>query len=82
MQTIKINRRGQITIPRRIRKQVGLQNGDSVALIPVADGLILRPLTQTLFDLRGSIPVTCEQDFEQIRKKFMQARPAGDDRSG
>ena len=69
MLTIKIGRRGQITIPHRIRQQVGLREGDSLAMIPQEGQVILRPITQTLLDLRGSVVVSGEQDFNAIRQQ-------------
>ena len=74
MLTVKIGRRGQITVPRTIRRQMGLKEGDSLAIIPLENQIILRPLTQTLLDLRGSIPVEEPQDFEEIRKRVIAGR--------
>jgi len=74
MLTVKIGRRGQITVPRTIRRQLGLKEGDSLAIISSENQVILRPLTQTLLDLRGSIPVEEPQDFEEIRKRVIASR--------
>lgn len=71
MLSVKVGRRGQITIPRRIRQQIGLHEGDSLAMIPQSGQVILRPITQTLLDLRGSVPVEGEQDFDAIRNKIL-----------
>lgn len=71
MITIKIGRRGQITLPSAIRRQTGLQEGDRVALVPQGDQIILRPMTQSLLDLRGSVPVDGPQDFPAIRKQVI-----------
>ena len=48
-----------------------LKEGDSLAIISSENQVILRPLTQTLLDLRGSIPVEEPQDFEEIRKRVI-----------
>jgi len=69
--TIKMGRRGQITLPSAIRRKVGLQEGDHIAVVPQGDQVILRPITQTLLDLRGSVPVTTLQDFAAIRHQVM-----------
>jgi AbrB family looped-hinge helix DNA binding protein len=74
MVTIKIGRRGQITIPRDIRRQLGLQEGDAIALIPQEGQAILLPITQTLLELRGSVPVKGTQDFAEIRRKVIAER--------
>lgn len=79
MITIRIGRRGQITIPREIRRQLGIQEGDTIALIPEGDQAILRPVTKTLLDLRGSVEVSGPQDFAKIRQQVISSRS---DRAG
>jgi AbrB family looped-hinge helix DNA binding protein len=74
MITTKVGRRGQITLPSQVRRQSGIKEGDRIALILQGDQVILRPLTQTLFDLRGSVPVTGEQDFNAIRRQVLVER--------
>jgi hypothetical protein len=36
------------------------------------DEVILQPLTRTLFDLRGSVPVSGAQDFTTIRQQVIE----------
>jgi len=74
MITIKIGNRGQITIPRDIRRQMGLNAGDGIALVADGDRMILRPVQQTLLDLRGSVAVSEPQDFDSIRKQVLDGR--------
>jgi AbrB family looped-hinge helix DNA binding protein len=74
MITIKVGRRGQITLPRLIRKQFGLREGDRIAILPQEEQVIIRPLTQTLFNLRGSVPVSAPQDFSAIRQQVITDR--------
>jgi AbrB family looped-hinge helix DNA binding protein len=74
MITTKVGRRGQITLPRLVRRQTGIKEGDRIALILQGDQVIIRPLTQTLLDLRGSVPVTGEQDFAAIRRQVLAER--------
>jgi AbrB family looped-hinge helix DNA binding protein len=74
MITTKVGRRGQITLPRLVRRQTGLKEGDHIALIVQGDQIVIRPLTQTLLDLRGSVPALGEQDFDAIRQKVLAGR--------
>jgi len=74
MITATVGRRGYITIPRNIRRQIGIKEGDRVTLVVQGDHIVLRPITQTLLDLRGSVPVTGPQDFDAIRKEVLTAR--------
>ena len=74
MITARIGRRGQFTLPREIRRAMGLKEGDRVLLVPENGRVILHPLPKTLLDLRGSVKVTGEQDFAAIRRQVFAAR--------
>lgn len=71
MNVTKVGRRGQITLPKAIRQWLRLQEGDQIAFVRQGDEIILQPLTQTLLDLRGSVPVSEPQDFEGIRREVI-----------
>ena len=81
METARVRHRGQITLPRAIRRRLDLQEGDQIAFLERGDEIVLLPLTKTLLDLRGSVPVSGIQDFNQIRRKAieMHVREAMDD---
>lgn len=74
MTTVKIGRRGQITLPAALRRMFNLHEGDPVALIPQGESILIRPMIKTLFDLRGSIQVEEEQDFYSIRQQVQEER--------
>ena len=67
-----VGRRGQMTVPRQIRRSLNLAEGDRIAFIQRGDKVILQPLTSTLLDLRGSVPVEEPQDFAAIRNQVMR----------
>jgi AbrB family looped-hinge helix DNA binding protein len=70
----KIGRRGQITIPRQVRRYLHLEEGDQLAFVFRGKEVLIQPLTQTLTDLRGSVPVSAPQDFAAIRRQVFQKR--------
>lgn len=74
MQTSKVGRRGQTTIPKKIREELHLREGDRVAYVRRGEAITLQPLTKSLLDLRGSVPVTAPQDFETIRRHVIDER--------
>ena len=74
MYTTKVGKRGQVTIPIAIRRRLGLEEGDQVAVVPQGEQIILQPLTRTLLDLRGSVPVSEPQDFDAIRRQVIAER--------
>jgi len=47
-------------------------------LIAEADHVLLLPISTTLFDLRGSVPVSGVQNFETIRRQVIAARGSRD----
>jgi len=69
----KVGRRGQITLPRTVRYWLNLREGARVAFIRRDDEIVLEPLTRTLLNLRGSIPVSGPQDFTAIRQQVVEA---------
>ena len=81
----KVGRRGQTTIPKEIRELTGLREGDRVAFVRRDRDIVLKPLKQTLVDLRGSVVVPGPQDFEAIRREalgeMLAARGTKDPRS-
>ncbi len=74
MISVRIGKRGQVTLPREIRKKIGLREGDHIAFILQEGQVVIRPMTQTLLDMRGSVPVAEPQDFEAVRKQVIHAR--------
>jgi hypothetical protein len=43
-----------------------------LAFLRRGDEVILQPLTRTLLDLRGSVPVSGPQDFTAIRRQVIE----------
>lgn len=43
METTKVGRRGTVVIPAKLRKQLGLDEGDLLVAEAVDDGILLRP---------------------------------------
>lgn len=72
--SLRIGRRGQITIPSSVRQELRLVEGDHV-IAQVRDGqLVLRPVGRSIFALRGSVPVDGPQDFAAIRAEVIGSR--------
>jgi AbrB family looped-hinge helix DNA binding protein len=72
LKTTKLGRSGQVTIPSQVRKQLGLDEGDTIVFIPLEEYILIKPLTKTLLDIRGSVLVTSPQDFDDIRHQVLQ----------
>ncbi len=74
MLATRIGRRGQITLPREVRRRMKADEGDQIAFIMDGEQVVIKPITQSLLDLRGSVPVSGEQDFDSIRKQALAER--------
>jgi len=69
MTTSRVTSKGQTTIPKGIREQLGIKTGDRVAFLLHDDGVLLRPVKGTLLDLRGSIkPRKHPEDMDEVRR--------------
>ena len=51
--TGKIGSRGQVTLPKEVRRRFKLEPGQDIAFVIKGDALTIIPLTKTLFDLEG-----------------------------
>jgi AbrB family looped-hinge helix DNA binding protein len=78
----KITGKGQVTIPKRIRDELGLKPGDRVLFVLRDGEVVLQPIKSTLLDLKGSVePRRRPEDFKVVRKhtKKRVARKAAHD---
>jgi AbrB family looped-hinge helix DNA binding protein len=46
MKTVTITEKGQVSIPKRLRKSAGFKNGSKVAILVFKDKVELRPMKQ------------------------------------
>ena len=75
MVTAKITSKGQITIPIRVRKALGVRPGDRIAFIELENGkFTVVPATKSVKSLKGIIktppkPVSLEEMDAAIRRK-------------
>lgn len=74
MSIAKVGRRGQMTLPREVRRALDVQEGDHIVSVRRRDELSVQPLNRTLPELRGSVPVSGPQDFEGIREQVREDR--------
>lgn len=64
-----ITRKGQVTIPKPIRDQLGLEEGEKIMFIRRGDEVLLKVLRGSILDLKGSVrPSARPEDFSRIRQ--------------
>ena len=71
MQKIKITFKGQVTIPKKIRKALAIREGDSVIFSVEGDHAVVKPIKKkALVDFYGSLPATRSYPgLEAVRKE-------------
>jgi AbrB family looped-hinge helix DNA binding protein len=74
MLNVRVNPKGQVTLPREIRRKLKIKAGDQMAVILDGDQIVFKPFTKTLLDMRGSIKVKGVQDFDNIRREALKKR--------
>ncbi|MGC1404711.1 MAG: AbrB/MazE/SpoVT family DNA-binding domain-containing protein [Thermodesulfobacteriota bacterium] len=74
MNIAKVGRRGQIILPKAVRESLEIKEGDRLSFVNKGAEIVLKPITQTLIHLRGSVPVSNRQDFKAIRKQVIKTR--------
>ncbi len=75
MPSAKVTSKGQITLPKEIRKALGLREGDRVSFRIRTDGkALIEPETVSLLSLRGSIkPKVRDVSIEAMNEAIRQA---------
>ncbi|NTU55169.1 MAG: AbrB/MazE/SpoVT family DNA-binding domain-containing protein [Anaerolineales bacterium] len=74
MLNVRVSPKGQVTLPREIRRKLKIKSGDQMAVILDGDQIVFKPFTKTLLEIRGSVKVSGEQDFEKIRTDVLSKR--------
>ena len=72
MLNVRVNPKGQVTLPREIRRKLKIKTGDQMAVILDGEQIVIKPITHTLLDLRGRVRVSGKQDFDAIRQQVMR----------
>lgn len=71
MQQAKVTFKGQITIPKAVRKALDIREGDSVTFMVEGNHAVLKPLKKkALLDFYGALPATRPYPgLEVVRKE-------------
>lgn len=76
--------KGQMTIPKEVRKALNLKSSGKVMIVVDGDQAIIRPLKGNILDIGGSIRITVKEkpaDFrkirEEVRKKITKRVASG-----
>ncbi|OHB47959.1 MAG: hypothetical protein A2106_02845 [Planctomycetes bacterium GWF2_40_8] len=70
MQTVKVLPKGQITIPKDVRKQMGIKVGDTLVIEETDDKVVLKK-GKTIFDYAGTLP-DIGMSIKEMREKAIE----------
>lgn len=73
--TLTLTSRGQITIPKRIRKALHLEANDKITILLKDDMLILKPIKGNILDIGASIKIPGDEkpiNFKKVRKQMVR----------
>jgi antitoxin PrlF len=72
MEKAKVLPKHQMTIPKRIRKKLGIKEGDVLLLEVVEDKVVMRK-SKRIEDLRGTLPPLQGLSFEEVLDTTVEA---------
>jgi AbrB family looped-hinge helix DNA binding protein len=64
--------KGQMTIPKEVRKALNLRPSEKVIIVVEGNRAILQPLKGTLLDIGGSVKITDREkpiEFKKVREE-------------
>lgn len=78
--TVRVQEKGQVTIPRDIRRQLKLKKGDLVTFISTENGVIIKTLDSAADDLLVILGKSLDSRGIQIEQVLTRAKTIGSDR--
>jgi antitoxin PrlF len=72
MPIVVLTSKGQMTIPKEVRKALNLRPSEKVIVVVEGDQAIIKPLKGTLLDLGGSVKIPDVEkpiDFRRVREE-------------
>jgi len=73
---VRVSSKGQVVIPRQVRKALNLKEGDELLLVPTEEGILMRPPSKERGGLRGLLkgldidPEECEAILSEARRSL------------
>ncbi len=68
--TVNFGTKGQVVIPRRLRREFEIEEGTKATVVATPDGILLKPITRTYIrSLRGSLKGTKAMETFMAERK-------------
>ena len=79
MPIVAISAKGQVTIPKEVRRAMNLKSADRVIIVLDGEQAVLKPIRGNLLDIGGSIsipdgdkPIDFQRVRESVKRKLTQ----------
>jgi AbrB family looped-hinge helix DNA binding protein len=70
MDTVSFGTKGQVVIPRRLRKEFEIESGTKATVVSTPEGILLKPITRSYIrSLRGSLKGTKAMETFMAERK-------------
>ena len=70
LDTVSFGTKGQVVIPRRLRKDFEIEDGTKATVVSTPEGILLKPITRTYIkSLRGSLKGTKAMETFMAERK-------------
>ena len=70
LDTVNFGTKGQVVIPRRLRKEFEIEEGTKATVVSTPEGILLKPITRTYIkSLRGSLKGTKAMETFMAERK-------------
>jgi AbrB family looped-hinge helix DNA binding protein len=77
--TVRVQEKGQVTIPRKIRKQMNLKKGDLVTFVSTENGVVIKTLDLAADDLLAVLAQTLQERGIPIADVLTRSQKVGAD---
>jgi AbrB family looped-hinge helix DNA binding protein len=77
--TVRVQEKGQVTIPRTIRRQLNLKKGDLVTFVSTENGVVIKTLDLAADDLFAALGKTLEARGIKIADVLARSQQVGAD---
>ena len=70
LETVNFGSKGQVVIPRRLRKEFEIEEGTKATVVSTPEGILLKPITRSYIkSLRGSLKGTKAMETFMAERK-------------
>lgn len=77
--TVRVQEKGQVTIPRDLRRKLRLQKGDMVTFIETSQGVVIRTIGQAVQELQDALQKRLAQRGQSLEALLAASQEFGGD---